>query len=333
MCGLGSGLGRSRNGHERDQPLVASPQSKPHDTPQIESRNTMIRFVQWATWPLLLTTSCLILSVGFTTPGDIDVFGLAVKPELIYFNLSYAWIVLWLLLLERLLPYRAAWQRKDGQTGADLAHTLLNKGLVQFTIVQLMGMSFFQHREATMLSTQPLLVQASVGLLAAEFGLYWAHRWSHEWPLLWRFHAVHHSVKRLWLINTGRFHFVDSNLSVLASVPFLLLTGISMNAIILVSAITAYIGVLTHCNVATRCGFLSYVFNTPNLHRWHHSLVPTEGNANYGQNLMLWDQLFGTFFIRPEAELGEIGIAERMPARFIGQLYVPFIWKRYQRAP
>lgn len=291
----------------------------------------MIEFARLAAWPFLLGSSCLILSLGFRASADMRILGLLVKPEVVFFNLSYAWIILWLWLLERRLPYRAEWRQNDGQIPADLGHTLLNKGLVQFTIVQLMGLPFFQHRDATLMSTQPLLLQAAVGLLAAEFGLYWAHRWSHEWPLLWRFHAVHHSVRRLWLINTGRFHFVDSNLSVLASVPFLLVTGISMDAIILVSAITAYIGILTHCNVATRCGILSYLFNTPNVHRWHHSTKLEEGNNNYGQNLLLWDQLFGTFFLRPDAALGEIGIKERMPARFLGQLYVPFVWRRYQR--
>lgn len=284
-------------------------------------------------WPTLLATSCAILAVGFQRTEDVPIFGFAVKPELVFFNLSYLWIIGWLLLLERVLPYRTEWQNNDGQMPADLGHTLLNKGLVQFTIVQLMGLPFFQHREASWLAGQPLLLQAGAGLLAAEFGLYWAHRLSHEWPLLWRFHAVHHSVRRLWLVNTGRFHFVDSNLSVLASVPFLLASGISFDAIILVSAITAYIGVLTHCNVETRCGPLSYVFNTPNLHRWHHSMNLEEGNRNYGQNLVLWDQLFGTFFIRPVERLGVIGIPEKMPTSWLAQLWVPFIWRRYQRGP
>ncbi|MGH8595247.1 MAG: sterol desaturase family protein, partial [Gammaproteobacteria bacterium] len=210
-------------------------------------------------------------------------------------------------------------------------HTVVNKGLVQFTLVQLMALPFFQRTGDAGLAQQPLAIQVLIGLLAAEFGLYWVHRWSHEWQLLWRFHAVHHSVRRLWLVNTGRFHFIDSNLSVLASLPFLLLSGISLDAIVWVSAITAYIGILTHCNVATRCGVLNYVFNTPNLHRWHHSTVTAEGNNNYGQNLLLWDQLFGTFYLRSDAELAEIGITERMPAQFLGQLAAPFAWHRYQR--
>ncbi len=281
----------------------------------------MSDLVRRLAWPGLLVSSAAILALG-----------LRVGHEAIYFNLSYLWIVLWLFLLERRLPYRAQWRQADGQLGADLGHTLLNKGLVQFTIIQLMGLQFFREERNTFFSQQALPVQVLWGLVASEFGLYWAHRLSHESALLWRFHAVHHSVRRLWLVNTGRFHFVDSNLSVLASVPFLLLSGISMDAIIWVSAITAYIGVLTHCNVGMRCGWLDFAFNTPNLHRWHHSTDPAQGNRNYGQNLMLWDQLFRTFYRRPDDALGQIGIKERMPNRFLAQLAAPFMWAKYQRA-
>ncbi len=273
-------------------------------------------------WPGLLLSSAAILAVGF-----------ALGHPAIYFNLSYAWILLWLLLLERRLPYRRDWQRADGQLKADLGHTLLNKGLVQFTIIQLMSLEFFASRGSGAVGALPLAAQVMVGLFVTEFGLYWAHRLSHEWPLLWRFHAVHHSVHRLWIVNTGRFHFIDSNVSVLASVPFLLVSGISMDAIIWVSAITAYIGILTHCNVAMRGGWLNYVFNTPNMHRWHHSTNLDESNTNYGQNVLLWDQLFGTYFLKPESAPGVIGISERMPKRLLGQLAMPFIWKRYQAAP
>lgn len=273
-------------------------------------------------WPALVLSSGSILALGF-----------AREHPAIYFNLSYAWIVLWLLLLEKHLPYRADWRRNDGQIGADLGHTLLNKGFVQFTIVQLMSLEFFANRGSGAIGALPLWLQVLIGLVASEFGLYWAHRLGHEWPLLWRFHAVHHSVKRLWIVNTGRFHFIDSNLSVLASVPFLLATGISMDAIVWVSAITAYIGILTHCNVAMRCGWLNYVFNTPNLHRWHHSTSPVEGNTNYGQNLLLWDQLFGTWLYKRESGPGFIGIRERMPRKLFAQLLMPFNWKRYQAAP
>ncbi len=272
-------------------------------------------------WPSLLLSCCAILAYGFTQ-----------SRATLFFNLSYAWIIVWLLWLEHGLPYRADWRRADGQIFQDLGHSALNKGLVQLLIVTLAARGLLDHRSTGFLSSAPLPVQVVCGLVGSEFGLYWAHRLKHEWPSLWRFHAVHHSVLKLWLVNTGRFHFIDSLLAVVASLPFFLLSGMSMDAIIWVSAITAYIGILTHCNVAMDCGWLSYVFNTPTLHRWHHARDSAIGNSNYGENLVLWDQLLGTYCNPPGQEVENIGIEEHMPSGFFAQLAVPFVWRRHQAA-
>ena len=280
-------------------------------------RQTVRRF----SWPFLVATSSSILAIGFLG-----------GHEVLYFNLSYAWIVAWLFLLEFGAPYRASWRRSDGQLGPDLGHTILNKGLVQLLIVQLIALGIVGANNNSQVANLPLPIQVIIGLVISEIALYGAHRLAHEWPLLWRCHAVHHSVKKLWLVNTGRFHFIDSLASVLASVQFLLLSGISMDAIVWVSAITAYIGILTHCNVDMECGWLNYIFNTPNLHRWHHSTDRDIGNSNYGENLMLWDMLFGTYLYKKDCDITDIGIAEKMPASFVAQLAVPFRWGKVQSA-
>lgn len=282
---------------------------------------TTTKSIRAAAWPFLFVSSSAILILGFK-----------IGKEALYFNLSYAWIVAWLFLLEKKIPYKQDWLRYDGQLGPDLGHTIINKGLVQLIIIQLLSLGVLSREPNTVLGGLPLPYQVVIGLITSEIGLYWAHRIAHEWPLIWRFHAIHHSVKRLWLVNTGRFHFVDSLLSVVASLPFLLLSGISIDAIIWVSAITAYIGILTHCNADMHCGWLNYVFNTPNLHRWHHSTDRIEGNHNYGENLMIWDMVFDTYLYKKGCDIEEIGIAERMPRNLAGQLYVPFVWDKYQSA-
>jgi sterol desaturase/sphingolipid hydroxylase (fatty acid hydroxylase superfamily) len=283
------------------------------------AHGVLSKAVRCTAWPGLLLSSGAILWFGFSA-----------GREVLYFNLSYAWIVAWLFLLEARLPYKPAWRDDDGQLVQDLSHTLLNKGLVQLLIVELMALGIIGNEHHTATANLALPFQVAFGLVISEIGLYCAHRLAHEWPLLWRCHAVHHSVKRLWLVNTGRFHFVDSLASVAAGVPFLLISGISMDAIVWVSAITAYIGILTHCNVDVECGWLNYVFNTPNLHRWHHSTERAEGNTNYGENLMLWDIVLRTFLYKKGSDIQRIGIAEKMPHRFIDQLALPFRWRSYQ---
>ena len=106
--------------------------------------------------------------------------------------------------------------------------------------------------------------------------------------------------------------------------PVLLLLGAPRDVLLLVSAITAIIGMLTHCNIEMRCGPLNYVFNTPCLHRWHHSRVLEEGNRNYGENLVIFDILFGTYFNEDRRPPVDIGIAHPMPETFWEQVKVPF---------
>lgn len=273
--------------------------------------------ISYLLWPLLLVTC-----IGLTQLGMASGHGVLV------FNLVYLSLAVTLFFLERAMPHERNWLHNDGQILPDLAHTLLNKGLVQILVVTATAMG-----AAEALAPEgggiwpkewPLAAQVLAGLVVAEFGLYWAHRLAHEVPFLWRFHAVHHSVTRLWFFNTGRFHFMDTALSIVLSQPLLFLAGAPKEVFIWVSGITAFIGILTHCNVEMRFGFLNYIFNTPGLHRWHHSMDLREGNKNYGENLMLWDLLFGTHFNEPRRPPAVIGIQDHMPVSFTGQLIQPF---------
>ena len=108
------------------------------------------------------------------------------------------------------------------------------------------------------------------------------------------------------------------------AIAILLLLGAPLEVITWLSLTTAFIGMLTHCNVEMRFGSLSWWFNTPELHRWHHSRDDWEGNKNFGENLMIWDVLFGTWFNPDRRPPLDIGIKDDMPAKFTDQLAWPF---------
>ena len=246
----------------------------------------------------------------------------------IYFNITYLLLALCLFTLERLLPHERTWLHNDSQIGPDFAHTLLNKGFTQVLIVVgvTIGIAEVAASKGGGLwpGDWPLAFQIMLGMLIAEAGMYTAHRAAHEWSLLWRFHAVHHSAPRLRFFNTGRFHLVDTVTSILLSQPLLFLAGAPSEVFIWVNSITAFIGMLTHCNVEMRFGPLNYIFNTPAVHRWHHSRIPAEGNSNYGENLMLYDVLLRTFYCPNRRPPADIGIDGPMPASFAGQVTQPF---------
>ncbi len=275
--------------------------------------------LSWVLWPGLLG-GCIALNH----------LALASAYPILCFNLIYLCLALGLFVLEFIMPHERTWLKNDGQIGPDLGHTLLSKGIVQLvaTAVVAMGVAQAVGAEASWLwpGQSPLWVQILLGLLIAEGGLYLAHRIAHAWPRLWCFHAVHHSVQRLWIVNTGRFHFVDSMVSIALSQPLLYLAGAPKLVFLWVAAMTAFIGILTHCNVEMRTGWFSLIFNTPELHRWHHSRVPAEGNTNFGENLMLFDQIFQTYFLPARRPPADIGIDSHMPESFFQQLRSPFIW-------
>ena len=274
----------------------------------------------WVLWPLLFATALTATWQGIQTGNGV-----------FWFNIVYLIFAITVGLLERIMPYEKTWLENDRQTIPNLSHTVLNKGLVQVLVVVsgTAGLADLIQDPAGSTAglwpgSWPIVAQVLLGLVIAEFGLYWAHRLSHEIPYLWRFHAVHHSVTRLWFINTGRFHFVDTFVSIILSQPLLYLAGAPAIVFLWVGAVTAFIGMLTHCNIEMRFGALSYVFNTPELHRWHHSMELREGNTNYGENLMLWDLLFRSFFNPDRRPPATIGIDGPMPDSFVGQLVAPF---------
>lgn len=276
-------------------------------------------------WPVLLVAA--LVPTGY---------GIANGMGPLAFNVTYFSLAVALYFLEKWRPFETKWLKSDGQEIADVAHTALTKTFVQLLVVSLTVLGLAEvvggdQGSGFWPNEWPMVLQVTLGLVVAEFGLYWAHRLSHEWGWLWRFHAVHHSSRKLWFLNTGRFHVMDTLASLVFSAPLLALAGAPRDVVLWFGAVTAYIGFLTHCNIRMKFGWLNYIFNTPGLHRWHHSMDLREGNKNYGENLMVWDLVFGTYFDDSKRQPPvAIGIKDAMPRGFWAQLVQPFRWRKFQ---
>lgn len=247
-----------------------------------------------------------------------------------------------LALLERLVPYRSAWQRSHGDVSTDWQHFVITgvianavfRGLVAGVLIDAGARLTERIGFSPWPSEWPALAQLLLALVVAEFGHYWLHRFAHEVPLLWRFHAVHHSAPRLYWLNAARFHPLDLlSLMIVESGPLLLL-GIDSRALLMFLLFRFLYGQVQHCNIDLgHQGPLDWIFSSHELHRWHHSRDPREGNSNYGAALSCWDQIFRTFF-RPsgrdfDAVVGVHGLAA-FPQRYIDQVLEPFRRKRMQ---
>ena len=236
-------------------------------------------------------------------------------------------------LLEIILPYRKEWLPNRNEIKTDIVFMLLiqvalPKFLTIFTTVYLV--SFAQAYELKLSGLWPhswsVWVQMLLMMFSADFLRYWLHRAAHEWIPLWRVHTVHHSVQKLYWLNVGRFHPIDKSLQFLCdALPFILL-GVSDEVLMLYFVVYSIKGFFQHSNVDTKLGWLNYIISGPEIHRWHHSKAIKESNTNYGNNVIVWDILFGTFFLPKNRVVGELGLLNRnYPSDFMSQMKTPFI--------
>jgi sterol desaturase/sphingolipid hydroxylase (fatty acid hydroxylase superfamily) len=177
----------------------------------------------------------------------------------------------------------------------------------------------------------PFIGQLALALLMGEFATYWIHRFQHEWPLLWRFHATHHSANRLYWLNAARFHFLDIFMNtVVVTIPLIAL-GAEPALFVLFALFSTVHGIFQLANMKLVLGPLNWIFSMAELHRWHHSKLMEESNTNSGQNLSIWDTLFGTRYLPSDREPpADIGLTwpKNFPMTFAAQVMAPVRWKR-----
>lgn len=165
----------------------------------------------------------------------------------------------------------------------------------------------------------PFWQKMTAAFLLGEIGVYWGHRWSHEVPLLWRFHALHHSASHMdWLVNS-RVHPVDMLFTRLCGLAPIALLGLASPEghnetipLMLVLAGTLW-SFFVHANLRWRLGPLEHLLATPRFHHWHHGL---EGpfNRNYASMLPALDRIWGTLHLPPAAWPKAYGLASSSPA-------------------
>lgn len=244
-----------------------------------------------------------------------------------------------IVLLEQAAPRLESWRQKDGQLSNDLLFTVItlsvNVGVTALTellvLFALLWVSATNADGGFFWPTDwPLFAQFFLALFIIEFARYWGHRLSHTCSFFWQFHAIHHSVKRLSVINLGRIH-PGEQLPLIFAVVAIKLFGIPAEAVYWQGAFAFYMGLLAHCNVNLPTGGLDYIFNTPNIHRWHHSNKIHESNHNFCHALCLLDILFGSYY-NPKGKVPrKLGIPMPFPSGFWQQMIYPLISRRKGR--
>ena len=283
----------------------------------------------------------LIFPVVFGSALTAAWWGLnqGMHPSMVVFVVSTS-AALIITLGERMMPFEAKWSKSHDDVPTDLVYAIssLIAAPRLFDIISLAALiplaSAMPWGASVWPEHLPWGIQLLLAVVVGEFGSYWWHRLIHEWEPLFRLHATHHSAPRLYWLNATRFHPLDSIPMYAMHVVPLTLLGVSEPVLVGFTVWSLVHGFFQHANIDLRLGPLNYIFSMAELHRWHHSRSLEEANRNYGNNCIIWDVVFGTFFWpkarRPSADIGLSGLPN-FPQRLGRQLLSPFLWPAGRR--
>ena len=236
-------------------------------------------------------------------------------------------------IAERIAPFEENWNHSKGDTTRDTLHAVINELTNAASIAAIPILAAMTHGFDVWPGEWPLWAQLVMTILIADFGITMAHYASHKIEALWRLHAVHHSVERMYGFNGLMKHPLHQAIELTAGTTPLLLMGMPLEIGALLGFAAAIQLLLQHSNTDMRVGPLIYLWAVAPGHRHHHLAHKVKGDVNFGLFTMLWDHLLGTFVKdRPQPRDGELGVAGRpdYPVGYSAQLVEPF--RRWDRS-
>lgn len=230
-------------------------------------------------------------------------------------------------IAERVLPYRAEWNRSHGDGRRDTLHALVNELANSMSVIALPVVAGLIQVTDAWPRELPFPLQVLIAVLVFDAGITMTHWLSHRVTWLWRFHAVHHSVKRMYGFNGLMKHPVHQAIEMTGGVLPLVLLGLSLEVGMALAFATAMQLLLQHSNVDYRVGPIAGILALNEGHRFHHLRWPGLGDVNFGLFTLLWDRILGTYRLDPRRFTSEdlgIAAAPNYPVGYLPQLAEPF---------
>jgi sterol desaturase/sphingolipid hydroxylase (fatty acid hydroxylase superfamily) len=151
----------------------------------------------------------------------------------------------------------------------------------------------------TYLVDWPLWLELLLCILIFELlAQYLAHYLLHRVKWMWKFHMIHHSDTHLDATSGTRHHPGDFVIRELFALVAVVLTGAPLAYYLFYRFCTIFFTYVTHANIYLPEWLdkpLSYIFITPNVHKFHHHYERPWTDTNFGNIFSIWDRLFGTF--------------------------------------
>tara|TARA_A100001037_G_scaffold90411_1_gene81914 strand:- start:704 stop:1540 length:837 start_codon:yes stop_codon:yes gene_type:complete len=206
-------------------------------------------------------------------------------------------IILALIFIEALISnlQNASYYKKED--------TLCTVGLLTGNILMVFAVKgltlalhfyLYQFRLFDLASMIPLWAMWILTFILIDLVFYIYHRISHRSRFLWAIHMSHHSSEEM----NFAVSFRQAWLGPVSKIPFFILLpliGLDPTIIAVAGVISTLWGIFGHTQVIGKLGPIEWIFNTPSHHRVHHGANEQYIDKNYGNLLIIWDRMFGTF--------------------------------------
>lgn len=234
-------------------------------------------------------------------------------------------VIAFVQVMELLFERHEGWRINGRELGTDIFYVAFGYGVIGFlseTLINspLRAMKADLGIATPWLADSPFMVQVLAVMLVFEFGQYWMHRAMHNWHPLWLTHAPHHHITQL----NAMKGFIGNPIELfLISLGVIALLDVDLNALFAAITGAGVIATYAHANVrADPPIWYGFLFTTIRNHSLHHTALSYEDTrCNYGNSVILWDRVFGTY---REGESEVVGQDERRRLSIKEQFLFPF---------
>lgn len=169
---------------------------------------------------------------------------------------------------------------------------------------------------------KPGLILWILLFILTDFIWYWYHRLAHEINILWLAHIVHHQSEDFNYTASARITVMQAfvRTGFWAALPLIGFPAGMITSLLLVHGLYPF---FIHTRLIGKLGVLEYFLVTPSHHRVHHASDEKYLDKNYGDVLIIWDKLFGTF--KKEEEEPTYGLTKPLKT-------YSFLWQHFHFA-
>jgi len=175
----------------------------------------------------------------------------------------------------------------------------LNVGIAErlldiFTTGIFFGIFVYIHEHFALLDIKTGWFTWLLLFLATDLVWYWYHRLAHEINAFWAVHVVHHQSEDFNYTVSARITVFQAVVRCMfwAILPLIGFPPLMISIFLLIHGIYPF---FIHTRALGKWGWFEKVLVTPTHHGIHHASNPEYLDKNYGDVLIIWDKLFGTF--------------------------------------